>query len=64
MALVVCITKAVKDRPVKAVCETLIFEDEEMGRQYVKDHKTFVLSVEKVTRVIKYVNTGTEVQSW
>ncbi|QXL90432.1 hypothetical protein [Salmonella phage NINP13076] len=61
MALIVCITKAVKEHPIKAACETLIFEDEEMGRQYVKDHETFVISVEKATRVIKYVNNGTEV---
>lgn len=61
MALIVCITKAVKDRPVKSACETLIFEDEKEGRQYVKDHATFVISVQKATRVIKYANKSTKI---
>lgn len=47
MALIVCTSRPVKDRPVKAETTTLVFEDEEMGRQYVKDHATFVFSVQK-----------------
>jgi len=51
MALIVCTSRPVKDRPVKSEIETLIFEDEEMGRQYVEEHGTFVFSVQK-TRII------------
>ena len=52
MALIVCTSRPVKDRPVESKIDTLIFEDEEMGRQYVKDNATFVFSVQKATRVI------------
>lgn len=59
MALIVCISRPVKDRPVKAEVETLIFEDEEMGRQYVEEHGTFVFSVQKA-RII-HATDSTEV---
>lgn len=51
MALIVCVTRAIKDKPVKSECKTLIFENEEEGRQYVKDHATFVFSVQKAELV-------------
>lgn len=52
MALIVSISRVTKDRPLKAECESLIFEDEKEGRQYVKDHATFVFSVQKA-RIVK-----------
>lgn len=60
MALIVCTSRPVKDRPVKSEVETLIFEDEEMGRQYVEEHGTLVFSVQKA-RIIKNGETRTEV---
>lgn len=60
MALIVCTSRPVKDRPVEAKCETLVFEDEKMGRQYVKDNATFVLSVQKA-RIVKNGKTETQV---
>lgn len=59
MALIVCISRPVKDRPVKSESETLIFEDEEMGRQFVEEHGTFVFSVQKA-RII-HATDNTEV---
>lgn len=47
MALIVCTSRPVKDRPVESKVDTIIFEDEEMGRQYVEEHGTFVFSVQK-----------------
>ncbi len=31
----------------KAKCDTIIFEDEEQGRKFIEDNKTFVYSVQK-----------------
>lgn len=61
MALIVCTSRPVKDRPVKSEVDTFIFEDEEMGRQYVEEHGTFVFSVQKA-RII-YAADNTEVRS-
>lgn len=55
MALIVTVTRPVKTKPVEAVCFQLIFEDEKEGRQYVKDHATFVLAVQKGIVVSKGV---------
>ncbi|WNT48280.1 hypothetical protein SPLA5a_PHROGS00197 [Salmonella phage SPLA5a] len=60
MALIVSVTRAVKDKPLKAQCETLIFEDEEQGRQYVEEHATFVFSVQKA-RIVKNGKTETQI---
>lgn len=52
MALIVCVSKPVKDRPVKAQCETLVFESDEEGRKYAEENSTFVFSVQKA-RLLK-----------
>lgn len=57
MALIVCISRPVKDRPVESKIDTLIFEDEEMGRQYVEEHGTFVFSVQKARIIHAADNT-------
>lgn len=59
MALIVCTSRPVKDRPVESKVDTIIFEDEEMGRQYVEEHGTFVFSVQKA-RII-HATDNTEV---
>lgn len=61
MALIVCTSRPIKDRPVKSEVDTIIFEDEEMGRQYVEKHGTFVFSVQKA-RIIHATDTA-EVRS-
>ncbi|AFC21184.1 hypothetical protein GAP31_006 [Cronobacter phage vB_CsaM_GAP31] len=57
MALIVCTSRPVKDRPVESKIDTIIFEDEEMGRQYVEEHGTFVFSVQKARIIHAADNT-------
>lgn len=62
MALIVATTKSVEKRSghTKAVCDTLIFEDEKQGREFVKQNKQFVFHVQKA-RIIKNGTTTTKV---
>ncbi|WPK37694.1 hypothetical protein [Escherichia phage AV124] len=60
MALIVATTRSVEKRPGHSFteCDTLIFEDEEQGKKFVKDNKQFVYNVQKA-RVIKNGETRT-----
>lgn len=54
MALIVATTRSVEKRPGHSFteCDTLIFEDEEQGKKFVKENKQFVYHVQKA-RIIK-----------
>ena len=62
MALIVATTRSVEKRPGHSFteCDTLIFEDEEQGKKFVKENKQFVYHVQKA-RVIRNGETRTEV---
>lgn len=48
MALIVSTTRAIsKGGKLKSICDTLVFENEEEGRQYVKKNKQFVFHTQK-----------------
>lgn len=48
MALIVSTTHTTVERGMlKAKCDTIIFENEEQGREFIEDNKTFVYSVQK-----------------
>lgn len=60
MALIVATTRSVEKRPGHSFteCDTLIFEDEEQGKKFVKENTQFVYHVQKA-RVIKNGETRT-----
>ena len=53
MALIVSTTRSVEKRPGHAVtvCDTLVFEDEEQGKKFVKDNKQFVFHYQKARMI-------------
>lgn len=62
MALIVATTRSVEKRPGHSFteCDTLIFEDEEQGKKFVKENKQFVYHVQKA-RTIKNGETRAKV---
>lgn len=53
MALIVSTTKSVEKRPGHSVtiCDTLVFENEAEGKQFVKDNKQFVFHYQKARMI-------------
>lgn len=58
MALIVSTVRTAANggKSVKAKCDTLVFENEEQGRQFVEDNKGFVLHVQKARLVHEQCN--------